>query len=328
MSASVDHKPLLLSPAIDSAPPVSQAPPVTGRGTMPLEELPSALPPKRSRWAVLRTLRPIHWGLLVILLGIVISAIFAPIVAPHDPTENNLLVRLTPPAWLDGGSSEYLLGTDQLGRDLLSRIIHGARVSLIIATAGTLLGAALGALFGLLAGYSKGWLDNIVMLLVDAYIALPFIIIALSVIAVLGSSFAVITLLAVISGFAGYTRVTRGLALQISEQQYVLAARSLGASQWRILLRHALPNIMAPLIVLSTMEMSSIILMEASLSFLGFGIQPPTPAWGLMVNEGRDYLNTAWWVGVFPGAAIMILASAISLMGDWLRDVLDPTSTN
>lgn len=157
---------------------------------------------------------------------------------------------------------------------------------------------------------------------------MPFIIIALSVIAVLGSSFAVITLLAVISGFAGYTRVTRGLALQISEQQYVLAARSLGASQWRILLRHALPNIMAPLIVLSTMEMSSIILMEASLSFLGFGIQPPTPAWGLMVNEGRDYLNTAWWVGVFPGAAIMILASAISLMGDWLRDVLDPTSTN
>ena len=321
MSISVKHSPVLVSP------PTAQAPAKTAEDASPLETLASPLQPKRSRWSVLRTLRPIHWGLLAILLGIVVAAIFAPVIAPHDPTKNNLLVRLTPPAWLEGGSTEHLLGTDQLGRDLLSRIIHGARVSLIIASAGTLLGAALGALFGLLAGYSKGWLDNVVMLLVDAYIALPFIIIALSVIAVLGSSFAVITFLAVIAGFAGYTRVTRGLALQISEQQYVLAARSLGASRWRIILRHALPNLMAPLIVLATMEMSSIILMEASLSFLGFGIQPPTPAWGLMVNEGRDYLNTAWWVGVFPGGAIMILASAISLMGDWLRDVLDPTSS-
>lgn len=288
--------------------------------------LTQAPPRSRSAVSMLRTLGPIHWILLGVLVSIVVSAIIAPAVAPYDPTKNDLLARLAPPAWLEGGSGSHLLGTDQLGRDILSRMIYGARVSLLIAVIGTLVGAALGALFGLLAGFTRGWFDDLVMLLVDAYIALPFIIIALSVIAIFGSSFIVITLLAILSGFASYTRVTRGLAMQLSEQPFVLAARSLGASKSRVLFKHALPNVLAPLIVLTTMEMSSIILMEASLSFLGFGIQPPTPAWGLMVNEGREYLHTAWWIGVFPGLAIMLLATAISLMGDWLRDVLDPTS--
>jgi peptide/nickel transport system permease protein len=252
--------------------------------------------------------------------------VFAGWVAPHDPELNNLRLRLTPPVWAKGGSTDHLLGTDQLGRDVLSRVIYGARISLTIAVIGTLAGAAIGVLAGLVSGYRRGAIDDVVMLIVDAYMALPFIVIALAIIAMLGSSILVITVLAAISGFAGYTRISRGLALQVSEEQYVLAARAMGLTFPRILLRHALPNMLAPLIVLATMEMSSIILLEAALSFLGFGIQPPTPAWGLMVAEGRDYLATSWWVGVPPGVAIMMIAMSISLLGDWLRDVLDPTT--
>lgn len=281
---------------------------------------------RRSRWLWLKTLSPLHWVLITILGVIVVSAMLANVIAPSDPSRNDLLNRLAPPVFQEGGTYAHLLGTDQLGRDILSRLMYGARVSLTIAVIGTLLGAALGAFCGLLAGFRRGVLDDLMMLIVDAYIALPFIIIALSVVAVLGSSFIVITFLAILSGFAGYTRVSRGLALQITQQQYILAAKSIGVPPLRMLVRHALPNIAAPLIVLTTMEMSSIILLEASLSFLGFGLQPPTPAWGLMVNEGREYLHTSWWVGVLPGAAIMLVAISISLIGDWLRDVLDPTT--
>jgi peptide/nickel transport system permease protein len=272
------------------------------------------------------TLSPLHWLLLVVLIVIVFSAMFAPVVAPHDPTTNSLVNRLKPPSFQEGGVSGYLLGTDQLGRDVLSRIIYGARISLSIAIIGTLLGAVIGALSGVIAGYKRGWVDDIMMLVVDAYIALPFIVIALAIIAVLGSSFVVITALAAISGFAGYTRISRGLAMQISQEQYVLAAKAIGVTPARLILKHAVPNLIAPLIVLATMEMSSIILLEASLSFLGFGIQPPTPSWGLMVNEGREYLNSSWWVGVPPGVAIMVIAVCISLLGDWVRDLLDPTT--
>lgn len=267
---------------------------------------------------------PLHWLLLTVMAAIVCAAVFADVVAPYDPTANSLVDKLTPPVWQQGGSSSHLLGTDQLGRDIFSRIIHGARTSLSIAVIGTLLGGAIGALSGIVAGYRRGKIDDLIMLIVDAYISLPFIVIALAVIAVLGSSFAVITGLAALSGFAGYTRISRGLAMQIAQEQYVLAARAIGASQLRLILRHAFPNLVAPLIVLATMEMSSIILLEASLSYLGFGLQPPTPAWGLMVNEGRDYLHSAWWVGVPPGIAIMTIAVCISLLGDWLRDLLDP----
>ena len=274
----------------------------------------------------LGTLSPLHWLLLIVLTVIVLSAIFAPVVAPHDPAANSLVNRLTPPSFQNGGNSDHLLGTDQLGRDVLSRIIYGARISLSIAIIGTLVGATLGALSGVIAGYRRGWVDDIMMLIVDAYIALPFIVIALAIIAVLGSSFVVITALAAISGFAGYTRISRGLAMQISQEQYVLAAKAIGVSPARLILKHAVPNLIAPLIVLATMEMSSIILLEASLSFLGFGIQPPTPSWGLMVNDGREYLNSSWWVGVPPGVAIMVIAVCISLLGDWVRDLLDPTT--
>lgn len=264
--------------------------------------------------------------MLVVLTAIVIAAIFAPIVAPHDPEFNSLRTRLLPPFFESGGSTAHILGTDDLGRDVLSRLIYGARVSLTIAALGTLLGSIIGALCGLVSGYRRGIVDETAMLIVDAFMALPFIIIALAVIAIFGSSSTVLICLAAMNGFAGYTRIARGLALQITNEQYILSAKSIGLAPVRVLLRHALPNMIAPLLVLSTMEMSSIILLEASLSYLGFGVQPPTPSWGLMVSDGREFLNNAWWIGVPPGVAIMVVAMCFSLLGDWLRDLLDPTT--
>lgn len=292
----------------------------------PVATMPLANAPKLRRRHIHVKLSRIHFVFLSILVVFIAFALFAPMIAPHNPVKNSLANRLVPPVWIEGGSWKFPLGTDQMGRDVLSRIIFGARISLLIATAGTLFGTILGAMCGLLSGYLRGRLDSIMMLIVDAYIALPFIIIALSMVAILGTSLWVLILLAILSGFASYTRITRGLTMQTSEQLFVLASRSIGAGQWRILTRHLLPNVMAPIIVLTTMEMTSIVLLEASLSFLGFGIQPPTPAWGLMVSEGRDYLHTAWWVGVFPGISIMLLALSISMLGDWLRDALDPKS--
>lgn len=280
---------------------------------------------RRRMWTRnLRKIGVLHYSMATILAVMVLLPVFAPWIVPYDPTKSDLLARLTPPIWVEGGSSAHVLGTDQLGRDILSRLIYGARISLLIAAIGTLLGVILGASVGLASGFTKGWLDNLIMLIVDALISLPFIIVALAMVAVLGSSFPVLILLAVLAGFAGYTRVTRGLTLQISEQQYITAAQSIGARSPYIIFRHVLPNVMAPLIVLTTMEMGTIVLLEASLSYLGFGLQPPTPAWGLMVNEGREYLHNAWWIGVFPGVAIMLLATSISMLGDLLRDVLDP----
>lgn len=255
---------------------------------------------------------------------IVFCAIFAGWLAPHDPVANNLRARLSPPAGFPDADPTYLLGTDALGRDVLSRLIFGARVSLAIGFVGTLIGLIAGGLSGLLAGFVGGLLDETLMFLVDTVIALPFLVIALTIIAVFGSNLGVLVILAGFSGWAGYTRLARGQVLSVSNQQFVLAARAIGAPPARVMLRHILPNIGAPMIVLSTLGMTSIILLESSLSFLGLGIQPPTPAWGAMLGDGRDYLHTAWWIGVLPGIAIMVLTMSISLIGDWLRDVLDP----
>lgn len=279
--------------------------------------------PTRSRWWWVRTITPLVWVCLTILAVFVACGLLADVIAPWDPAQNNLRARLQPP-FFAGGSTAHPLGTDQLGRDLLSRLIYGARVSLAIGVLGMLLGAAFGALCGLVSGFARGVIDEVIMFLVDAWVALPFLIVALALVAMLGSSLTVLIVLAAMVGWATYTRVTRGLALAAREQQYVVAARAAGAGPVR-LLRHILPNIAAPLIVLATMELTGIILLEASLSFLGFGVQPPTPAWGYMVSEGREYLSTAWWVGVFPGVAIVLVTLAVSMTGDWLRDVLDPT---
>ncbi len=263
-------------------------------------------------------------GSLAVIALFAICALFAELIAPHDPITNNLRGRLSAPEGL-GGEMGFILGSDALGRDLLSRLIYGARVSLSIGFVGTLIGVITGGLCGLIAGYVGGVVDEVMMFLVDAYVALPFLVIALTVIAMLGNGLPVLVFLAGFSGWASYTRLMRGQVLSVRGLPYIQSALAIGAHPSLILLRHVLPNVAAPMIVLATFGMTSIILLEASLSFLGLGIQPPTPAWGNMLGDGRNYLNTAWWIAIFPGVALMLLTMSINLVGDWLRDVLDPT---
>jgi peptide/nickel transport system permease protein len=290
----------------------------------PLAAAPSG-PPAHARWWAGVRPPPLIVACLGVVGLLIVCALFADLIAPHDPIAQDLRARLRPPVFMTGGTPEYLLGTDALGRDLLSRLIHGARVSLLIGFAGMLLGLTTGALAGVAAGFRRGWLDEGLMFLADVLIALPFLVIALTAVAVFGSSLGVLIGLAGLSGWASFTRLGRGQVLSVREQPYVLAARALGASPTHLAVRHVLPNILAPLIVLATFELTAIILLEASLSFLGVGVNPPTPAWGSMLGDGRNYLHVAWWIGVLPGIAIMLLTISISLTGDWLRDVLDPT---
>lgn len=278
-----------------------------------------------SRWATLRSMPYLIriCFAFATLLGIV--ALTAPLLAPHDPAQQTLLARLQPPLGFNGGSTEHLLGTDQLGRDIFSRAIHGARVSLSIGVLGMLIGAVIGTTVGMISGFRRGLVDEMLMFLVDAQLALPVLVMALIAIAIFGTNLAVLIAVVGLAGWEGYARLTRGMVLSAREQQYVLAAQASGATRLRVMLRHILPNISAPLIVLATFQLTAIVLLEASLSFLGIGVQPPTPSWGSMIGEGREYLNTAWWIAVVPGVAIVLTTMTISLIGDWLRDVLDPT---
>ncbi len=255
----------------------------------------------------------------------VLVALAAPLIAPHDPVSQTLTARLQGTALHADGSSEYLLGTDQLGRDVLSRVIYGAQVSLGIGLFGMVVGLILGSTLGIIAGFTRGFFDDVVMFLVDVQLALPFIIMALAAIAIFGPSLPVLLAIVGIAGWEGFARVSRGMVLSTKENAYVEAARALGASRARIIVKHLVPNITAPLIVLATLNLTSIILLESTLSFLGIGVQPPMASWGRMISEGREYLNTAWWLAVVPGAAIMLITMSINLIGDWLRDALDPT---
>jgi peptide/nickel transport system permease protein len=264
-------------------------------------------------------------GCVVVMVTFVVLGIFAPVIAPHDPVSQTLTARLTAPVWASGGSAEYLLGTDQLGRDVLSRVIHGSRISLTIGIFGMTVGFILGSTLGIIAGFARGILDDVIMFLVDVQLALPFIIIALVVIAIFGANLMVLLLLVGLAGWEGFARIARGMVLSTSQNAYVEAARALGASRARIVLRHIVPNITAPLIVFATLNLTSIILLESTLSFLGLGVQPPMASWGSMIGTGRDFLGTAWWIAVIPGGAIVLVTMSISLFGDWLRDALDPT---
>jgi peptide/nickel transport system permease protein len=264
-------------------------------------------------------------GCLVVVTVMVVVALAAPVIAPHDPVSQTLTSRLQAPAYHAEGSTEYLLGTDQLGRDVLSRVIYGARVSLGIGLFGMVVGLIIGTTLGIIAGFARGVLDDIVMFLVDVQLALPFIIMALAAIAIFGPSLPVLLAIVGIAGWEVFARVSRGMILSTSRNAYVEAARSLGASRTRIVLKHLLPNITAPLIVLATLNLTTIILLESTLSFLGIGVQPPMASWGRMIADGREYLNTAWWLAIVPGAAIMLITMSINLIGDWLRDALDPT---
>ncbi len=261
-----------------------------------------------------------------VMCVLVIAAIGAPLLAPHDPALTDLRARNTPPPWEAGGSTRYLLGTDPVGRDILSRIIYGARVSLSISLIVTVLAAALGVCLGLLAGYYGGWLDQVVMRIADLFLAFPFILLAITIIAVLGAGIVNLIVVFVVAGWVSYARLVRGQVLSIKQAQYVEAVRVAGARDSRVLMHHILPNVIAPVIVLATLQIGGVVLAESSLSFLGLGVNPSTPTWGTMINEGRLYFYNAWWVITFPGVAILLAVLGINMFGDWLRDVLDPTS--
>jgi peptide/nickel transport system permease protein len=261
-------------------------------------------------------------ALLTCLL--VIPAALAPQVAPHDPLRGSLAKRLLPPVWQERGTIEYPLGTDKLGRDILSRIIHGARVSLAVSLVAIFVGGALGTGLGLLSGYFGGRVDGLIMRLVDLSLSLPTILLALVLVAAAGPSFATVITVLVVLLWARYARLVRGETLGIKQRDFVARARVAGASHTRIMTRYIFPNLVNSLIVLATLQVGYVILLESALSFLGAGLPRPLPAWGLMVADGRELIVTAWWVSMFPGLAIMLTVLSLNLLGDWLRDHFDP----
>lgn len=259
----------------------------------------------------------------VALLALVAAA--APLLAPEDPIRQSLRGRLSPPTWEGTDGRAHLLGTDHLGRDVLSRVIYGSRVSLVIGFSAVLVGGILGSAAGLMAGFAHRRLDAIIMTLADAQLAFPFILLAIGIIAVLGPSFPTLVVVIGLSGWVSYARILRAQVLVVRSREFVEAIQALGGSFVRIVLRHVLPNVLSSIVVIATLELARAIVLEATLSFLGLGIQPPTPSWGGMVQDGREYLDSAWWISTFPGVVLMITSIVVSRTGDWLRDVLDPT---
>ncbi len=280
-------------------------------------------PPTRRRRLPDRLDVPVVVAALIVL-AVVLMAVFAPLISPHDPLAQVLVDRLKPPAWLPGGSSTYLLGTDANGRDILSRIIWGGRTSLQIGVLSVALGASIGVTSGLLAGYRGGWLDLIIGRLADIQQAIPLLILALAVIAVVGSSILNLVLVLGAGSWLYYHRVVRGEVMAIREHPYVEAARAVGAGDWRIVTRHILPNVAGSIVVLVTLEIPQVILFTAGLTFLGLGVPPPTPEWGRLIFEGREYLQTAWWLTLAPAAVLVVTVLGVNLLGDALRDRLDP----
>jgi peptide/nickel transport system permease protein len=249
----------------------------------------------------------------------------APYLAPHDPVRQSLRTRLAAPTLEAPDGRARLLGTDHLGRDVLSRVIYGARVSLVIGFAAVVVGGLMGAVLGLVAGFRGGWTDTVIMTVADAQLAFPFVLLAIGIIAVLGPSFPTLIVVIGLSGWVGYARVLRAQVLVLRSREFVDAILALGGSLPRIVLRHILPNVVSSLVVIATLELARAIVLEATLSFLGLGIQPPTPSWGGMIQEGREYLDSAWWISTAPGLVLMLTSLVVSRTGDWLRDLLDPT---
>ena len=282
--------------------------------------------PARSPWStrLRRALRRYPVVSIFILVALLIfPAITADWLAPHDPIHGSVPDRRQPPVFF-GGTWEHPLGTDRIGRDILSRIMHGAKVSLAISLVGIFFGGILGTLLGLLGGYFRGWFDAVIMRLVDISLALPSILLALVLAVVIGPSFQTVIFVVVFVLWAFYARQVRGEVLSIRERDFVARARVSGNSHVRIIVRHILPNVANTIVVLATLQVGSVIILEAALSFLGVGIPRPTPAWGLMVADGRQLIVSAWWIAFFPGLAITLTVFALNLLGDWVRDRLDP----
>ena len=259
-----------------------------------------------------------------IIAVFVLLAILAPLLSPADPHDQSLRNRFKPPVWQEGGSWKYPLGTDRLGRDMLSRIIWGSRVSLTAGVLAVLLSSAFGAAVGLAAGYYGRRVDAALMRMTDATMSFPVILLALILAVTVGPSFTNVVVAISVILWARYARVIRGQVLTLMQLDFIAQARIAGAGAWRIITRHLFPNTLNTLVVLVTLQIGYVIILEASLSFLGAGIPPPTPAWGSMIAEGREFVTSAWWVSMFPGLAILLVVLAFNLLGDWLRDTFDP----
>ena len=261
---------------------------------------------------------------MTLVLLFILAALFAPLIEPHDPLAQDVARRLKPPGYVDQRAGAFLLGTDGLGRDILARLIEGARVSLMVGLGGAAIAAVIGTGLGLTAGYTGGFWDTVIMRLVDVFQAIPFTILAIAVAVILGPSLQNVIIVLGISSWVNYARIVRGETLAQRNSEIVVAARVIGARPIRILLSHVLPQVTASIIVLTSLLVASMILFEASLSFLGLGVQPPTPSWGNMVLDGVEPIRVAWWVSFFPGLAILLAVMGINLVGDWMRDMLDP----
>lgn len=298
-----------------------------------IETLPAAEPatyypsPLGEFWTAFRRNKGALGGLIFMLL-LIICAVFAPALAPYNPTEQFRDFLLTPPAWQDGGTSQFLLGTDELGRDMLSRLIHGARLSLLIGLASVVFSLVPGILLGLLAGFSPTRLGPFIMRLMDIMLALPSLLLAVAIVAILGPGLINTIFAIAIVSLPSYVRLTRAAVMTELNRDYVTASKLAGAGTLRLMFISVLPNCMAPLIVQATLSFSSAILDAAALGFLGLGVQPPTPEWGTMLASARDYIERAWWVVSLPGLAILLSVLAINLFGDGLRDALDPKLKN
>jgi len=269
----------------------------------------------RSRSAVL--------GILIVGIALLVAAI-GPWISPHPYSEQNLSFRMMPPPWTAGGNWRYPLGTDELGRCILSRIIYGTRIAFVVGGGVTLLAASVGVILGLISGYFGGTIDAIVMRLVDIQWSFPYLLLAIAVMAFLGTSLINLILVMMLSNWVSYARTIRGVVISLKEQEFIIALISIGANWPRILLRHILPNCMAPILVLISFNLASIILMESALSFLGLGIQPPNTSWGAMISDARGHMYTSWWLVTFPGLALILLVLGVNQLGDGLRDLLDP----
>ena len=295
-------------------------------GEVALETARAAALPPPMRQLSLRRLWRFKWGLVatLVLLAIVATALFAPWISPHSPVAVDIKHRLGPPAWMDGGTLSHVLGTDQIGRDLLARMIYGGRVSLVIGVAAVVVSSTIGVLLGLAAGYFGSRVDWTIMTIINVMLTFPFVLFALAIIAVLGPSLVNMIIVLGVADWPLYARVIRAETLAMREREFILAGRALGMSHARLVFRQILPNLVSVIVVIATLQVARVIILESFLSFLGLGVQPPTPAWGNMLGEGRVYMLNSWWIATFPGLAIFVTTLAINLMGNALRDWLDP----
>jgi peptide/nickel transport system permease protein len=269
-------------------------------------------------------MRNVPWACVFVIAAMIFMAVFAPLLAPHSPIDQTLRDKLLPPFWLDGGSAKYILGTDAFGRDILSRLIYGARVSLIVAALALTVGGGVGLVIGIVAGYMGGIVETVLMRLVDAAFTFPAFLFALLLAVTMGQGLGTLVIANSLLLWASFARIIRGEVLALKQRDFVALAKVRGCSELRIMLTHILPNVFNTFMVLVTLNIGVVIIAEAALSFLGAGIPPPTPTWGLMVSEGRGRIAEAWWVSLIPGLAITALVLSVNLFGDWLRDQLDP----